>query len=173
MRNILLRFIINAIIIAVITSGILPGIRFTDNTIGTLVVVALIFGVVNALIKPVVEYLSCALLLLTLGLFIFVINVAMLYLTVLLTNAVADPLGVGRLEIENVLWAIVASAIISVIDVVLERLLGVDRVRVRKVVEVRTIVEDRRPELDRDFDEAVRRGRSDDLVDPDTGEPLH
>jgi putative membrane protein len=48
---------------------------------GVLLLVALIFGVVNAIVKPIVKALGCAVIVLTLGLFLLVINAAMLYLT--------------------------------------------------------------------------------------------
>ncbi|TDD33500.1 phage holin family protein [Nonomuraea terrae] len=48
---------------------------------GVLLVVALIFGVVNAIVKPIVKSLGCAIIVLTLGLFLLVINAAMLLLT--------------------------------------------------------------------------------------------
>jgi putative membrane protein len=48
---------------------------------GVLLVVALIFGLVNAIVKPIVKSLGCAIIVLTLGLFLLVINAAMLLLT--------------------------------------------------------------------------------------------
>ncbi|MCF6473653.1 phage holin family protein [Nonomuraea sp. MG754425] len=48
---------------------------------GVLLLVALIFGVVNAIVKPIVKALGCAIIVLTLGLFLLVINAAMLFLT--------------------------------------------------------------------------------------------
>jgi putative membrane protein len=48
---------------------------------GVLLLVALIFGLVNAIVKPIVKALGCAIIVLTLGLFLLVINAAMLLLT--------------------------------------------------------------------------------------------
>ncbi|MGP3955992.1 phage holin family protein [Nonomuraea sp. 3N208] len=48
---------------------------------GVLLLVALIFGIVNAIVKPIVKALGCAIIVLTLGLFLLVINAAMLLLT--------------------------------------------------------------------------------------------
>ncbi|MEV0615479.1 phage holin family protein [Nonomuraea sp. NPDC050404] len=48
---------------------------------GVLLLVALIFGVINAIVKPIVKALGCAIIVLTLGLFLLVINAAMLFLT--------------------------------------------------------------------------------------------
>ncbi|MET8868197.1 phage holin family protein [Nonomuraea sp. NPDC004580] len=57
---------------------------------GVLLLVALIFGVVNAIVKPIVKALGCAIIVLTLGLFLLVINAAML----LLTSWIAGELGI-------------------------------------------------------------------------------
>ena len=77
-RRILLRLFINAIAL-LIAVQIVPDIYAEDLL--TIIIVALIFGVVNALIRPVVAFFTCPLIILTLGLFIFVINALMLWLT--------------------------------------------------------------------------------------------
>jgi putative membrane protein len=48
---------------------------------GVLLLVALIFGLINAIVKPIVKALGCAIIVLTLGLFLLVINAGMLLLT--------------------------------------------------------------------------------------------
>ena len=77
-RRILLRLLINAIALWAAIE-IVPGI-YAENTL-TIIVVALVFGVVNALIRPLVTFFTCPMIILTLGLFIFVINALMLWLT--------------------------------------------------------------------------------------------
>jgi putative membrane protein len=119
MRNLVLRFLINAVAIGVITSGLLPGIFIIGNQVQTIAVVAVVLGVVNALIKPVVKLLSCPLVLITLGLFTFVINGAMLYLASRLSDF-AGNVTRGRLVIEHFGWAVVGALIVSVIDMALE-----------------------------------------------------
>ena len=57
-----------------------------DGQILPLIIIALIFGLVNALIRPLLLILTCPLIILTLGLGIFVINVLMLWLTIWLAN---------------------------------------------------------------------------------------
>lgn len=52
-----------------------------DERVGALLVAAFIFGVVNALIRPLVVLLSLPAILLTLGLFMLAVNAAMLYVT--------------------------------------------------------------------------------------------
>jgi putative membrane protein len=58
----------------------LEGSTFTDR-LGTLLIVAVIFGVVNAIAKPIAALLSLPLIVLTLGLFLLVLNALMLLLT--------------------------------------------------------------------------------------------
>ncbi|MBN2305334.1 MAG: phage holin family protein, partial [Anaerolineae bacterium] len=73
MRDFLMRLLINAVALAA-TAAILPGISVRDNGIGTLLIVALIFGLLNAVLKPALLILSCPLVILTLGLFLLVVN---------------------------------------------------------------------------------------------------
>lgn len=172
MRRFLIRFFINAAAIGVIVSGILPGIRITGNTLPTLVVVALIFGLINTLIKPIVQILTCPIILLSLGLFMFIINGVLLYATAFISGLVSQNVGVGgTLQIDNVLWAIVGSIIITVVSLVLERLLGVNERRVVvKRVEIQQITARTREQLDADWDRSVNQF-GDDIIDPNTGKP--
>lgn len=173
MRGLLLRFLINAVAIGVTISILYPHIQITGNTLPTLVVVSIVFGLVNALIRPVIALLTCPLVLLTLGLFIFVINGLMLYLAAFISALLAQNVGVGgTLIIENFGWAVVGSLIVTVISLILDRVLGVSEQRVVvKKVEVRTIVEKQRSEADRYWDQAVSGGGDFDLIDPETGKP--
>jgi putative membrane protein len=78
----------------------------------TVLVTALVLGLVNAIIKPILQLLSCPLVLLTLGLFLLVINAAMLLLAGSLTRALGfdfhvDGLGnalIGSILISIVTW---------------------------------------------------------------------
>ena len=117
MRNFLLRVIVSAIAIAV-TAALLPGIRVINNDIFTFLLLGLIFGIVNALIKPIVTLLSCPLVILTLGLFLFVINGIMLLITAALSG--------GRLFVDGLGWAVVGGIIMGLVNIVLEVLLGIN-----------------------------------------------
>lgn len=77
-RNFIIRLVINAVAVYV-TAWLLPGISVGDD-IGTVLFVALVIGLINAFVKPIVKLLTCPLTILTLGLFIFVINALMLLL---------------------------------------------------------------------------------------------
>jgi len=116
MRDFLIRVIINAIGIALI-ARILPGIHVVNNDLGTLLIIGLVFGVVNALLKPLLLLLTCPAVILTLGLFVLVINGIMLLVT---ASLVPD-----RFQVDGLGWAIIGGIIMSIISLVLENALGV------------------------------------------------
>ncbi|MGC4860094.1 phage holin family protein [Micromonospora sp. DT68] len=80
----LIRLVITAVALWV-TTLIVPGVdvhgRSGSNTALTLIVVALIFGVINAVLKPVIKVVGCVFYLLTLGLFALVVNALLFLLT--------------------------------------------------------------------------------------------
>jgi putative membrane protein len=84
----LMRIVITAIALWAATR-LVSGITFHGNWIG-LAGVALVFGVLNSFVRPILTFLSFPLLILTLGLFTFVLNAVML----LLTSALASRLGI-------------------------------------------------------------------------------
>jgi putative membrane protein len=94
MKTWLIRIVTNACALAV-AAWLFDDIRITGDTdrdrVLTLVVVALIFGVVNEFVRPIVVFFSLPLYLLTLGLMMFVVNALML----MLTSWLADLLDIG------------------------------------------------------------------------------
>ena len=100
---------------------IVPGINFVggDTTlqkVGIVFVVALIFGVVNALIKPIVSLLSIPLYIVTLGLFHVVVNALMLWITAWITDHTTH----WGLHIDKFWWtAIWAAVLLSLVGWVL------------------------------------------------------
>lgn len=76
MRHFLFRWAITTIAV-MIAASILQGIRY--DTAGALILAALLLGILNAFVRPILLILSAPLILLTLGVFIFVINGLMLY----------------------------------------------------------------------------------------------
>ena len=120
----LLSLIINAVAL-LITAWVIPGIHLgaagphpTANDWVTLLIVALIFGVVNAVIRPILILLSLPLEIITLGLFTFVINAFML----LLTSWIAQGMGLG-FRVDKFLVALLGALIISIVSFVLSRAL--------------------------------------------------
>jgi putative membrane protein len=82
--RVLIRILITAVALLVAT-WVLPGIEVTAGTtlskVATLIVVALIFGVINAVLKPIVKVVGCVFYILTLGLIGLVVNALLLWLT--------------------------------------------------------------------------------------------
>ncbi len=160
MRSLIIRIIISAIVIAVVTSGVVPGIRIEGNIPTTWIALTVIFTVVNVIIKPILVLLTCPFIVLTLGLIGFFINVGLLYLTAFLGNQLISLTG-GRLVIETFLNAMVASVIITLTTIFLEQFLQVngqrrrEQVKVQKVTEVRYVVQQQRAELDADFERRI------------------
>jgi len=83
-----MRFVIRVLFTAVamlVATWILPGIEVTASTtprkVGTLIVVALIFGLINAVLKPIIKVVGCVFYILTLGLIGLVVNGLLLWLT--------------------------------------------------------------------------------------------
>ena len=84
MLYLLVRLIINAIALWV-AIRLVPGLNFAGSWFA-LMFIALIFGLVNAFVRPIILFFSCPLIILTLGLFILVVNTIMLSLTVWLAG---------------------------------------------------------------------------------------
>jgi putative membrane protein len=115
--RLILRLLANAGALAVAT-WLLSGISLTADTTGqkvlTLLVVALIFGIVNAIVKPIFTLVTALVVLLTLGLFLIVINALML----LLTSWLSDQFNLGW-SVNGFWTAVLGSIIISVVSFIL------------------------------------------------------
>lgn len=85
----------------------------TTQAVLNLGLIAVIFGVVNTVIRPLLKASTCLINILTLGLFTFVINAAMLYLT----SIIGRQLNLG-FEVTSVLGALEAAVIVSVMSVI-------------------------------------------------------
>ena len=113
--------VVNALALAA-AAWLIEGIRVegssTEEQAITLIVVALIFGVVNAVVEPIVKLLSLPFILLTLGLFLIVINAAML----LLTSWISGELG-RRFEVEGFWTAVLGAIVITISTWILEAVL--------------------------------------------------
>ncbi|MFQ5942395.1 MAG: phage holin family protein, partial [Anaerolineales bacterium] len=116
--KLILRIFINAVAIWV-TSYVLPGLEFEGN-LGSLIIVGVIFGLVNALIRPVVKLLALPITILTLGLFTLVINAAMLLVTAAISSSLTFTGSFLDFSTENtILNAIVGAILISIVSTVL------------------------------------------------------
>ncbi len=92
--KVLARVLITAVALFV-AAEVVPGIQLLSSStlskVTTLVVVALIFGVVNAVLKPIVKILGCVFYLLTLGLIGLVVNALLLLLTSWVAGKLSEP----------------------------------------------------------------------------------
>jgi putative membrane protein len=121
----LLRAALTGVALWVVTL-IVPGLSFVggDTTwakIGIVFVVAVIFGVVNSIIKPIVQIVSIPLYILTLGLIHIVINALMLWITAWITRHTTH----WGLQLDDFWWtAIWAAIVLSVVSWVLSLAVG-------------------------------------------------
>lgn len=111
--KLILRIIINAVAIWV-TSLLLSNFQLSGSIVN-LFIVGAIFGLVNALVRPIVKLLTLPITVVTLGLFTLVINTLMLILTVWLSGTLSLEGGI----FEDVFTAFIAALIISIISLVL------------------------------------------------------
>lgn len=121
----LIRLVINAIALYLATR-LVGGISF-DGEIGFLFVVALIFGVVNTIVKPILIVLTFPFLIVTLGLFLLVLNGFLLWLT----GAISDAADLG-FHVSGFGAAFLGGLVVSVVSFVLSLMVGSDSSRTSK-----------------------------------------
>ena len=119
------RLFINAIALWLATRFV-DGIAFDGEPV-FLLVVALIFGVVNSIVKPILIVLTFPFLLVTLGLFLLVLNGLMLWLT----GRISDAAELG-FHVEDFGSAFIGGLVVSVVSFVLSLLVGGDSTRKSK-----------------------------------------
>lgn len=115
--QILLRLLINAAALWSATR-LVPGISF-DGDWRLLFVVALVFGVINISVRPVLMLLTLPFLIVTLGLFTFVLNALMLWLT----SAISDALGLG-FHVSGFAAAFFGALVVTVVSFLLSLFVG-------------------------------------------------
>ena len=126
MRSLFIRWVINALALYVAVN-VVPGIHFTKGP-GALLIVAAVFGIVNSALRPVLTVLTWPLVVLTLGLFTFVINALLLLVTAWLSSQF--DLG---LAVDGFGAAFVGGLLIGIVSVVLSIFVGESKVQVRRV----------------------------------------
>ena len=118
MTKFILRLAINAIALY-LAVYFLPGIELRSN-LTSILWLALIFGLVNALFRPLISLLTCPLIILTLGLFTLVINTFMFWLT----SVIGQSFGIALIISEPVWWnAFLGGLVVSVVSVVMTLIL--------------------------------------------------
>ena len=118
MTRFILRLVINAVALYA-AIYIVPGIDYLGNWVGILWL-ALIFGLVNAILRPLLKFLSFPLIILTLGLFTLVINTFLFWLTSVLGQMFSLSLVIS----DPVLWnAFLGGLVVSLVSVILSLIL--------------------------------------------------
>jgi len=115
MSKLLVRWVCNVIALF-LAAWILSGISY-GNQWWTLFIAAAVFTLVNAWVKPILTVLSIPFIVVTLGLFYFLINVLMLYITDWI---------VPDFEIKTFWWAVLGAIIVSIINGLLNMFLPDD-----------------------------------------------
>lgn len=117
--NWLIRFLLNGLAV-VLTAYILPGVSVEDY--GTALIVALILAIVNVLVKPILVVLTIPITIVTLGLFLLVINAAIILFV--------DNLVTG-FHVDGFWWALLFSLILSIFNSLFNDLAGRKREEIR------------------------------------------
>jgi putative membrane protein len=118
MTKFILRLLINAIALYLAVL-IVPDIDLRSDPL-SLVWLALIFGLVNALVRPLLKFLTCALIALTLGLFTLVINTFLFWLT----SIIGQSFGIGLIISDPVWWnAFLGGLVVSIVSVIMTMIL--------------------------------------------------
>ena len=110
MMHILLQWLVNASAVYA-TAHILSGIHI--KSFGAAILVALVLGLINAIVRPILVFFSIPFIIVTLGLFLLVINALLLQFSASL---------VGGFSIDSFGWAIAGSVVISAISWMLSSL---------------------------------------------------
>ena len=122
--NFLIKVAVNAVALWV-AALVVTGVDLAEDTaswtskVVTVVLVALLFGLVNAVIKPIAKLLSFPAIVLTLGLFTFVVNAFMLQITEWISDAVGLSFSIQHFFWDAVFAAVIITLVSWVLSVVL------------------------------------------------------
>ncbi len=123
MRNFLIKVVVNGLglwVAALVIEGIELGVEgeWTDRLV-SIVLVALVFGLINAIVKPIATFFSFPLIVLTLGLFALIVNALMLLLLSWIAGETGLAFSVEQFWWDAVLGAIVITFVSMVLNLVL------------------------------------------------------
>jgi putative membrane protein len=124
MKSFVIRVLVNGVALWV-AAALIQGIHLADNhtstgsQIVTILWVAVIFGLLNALIKPILTILSLPVIILTLGLFTLIVNAAMLQLTSWFAGKFSLDFHVDQFFWDAVLGAIIITIVSMLLNAIL------------------------------------------------------
>lgn len=110
--NLILQILITSVAVY-FTAWLLPGISV--KSYGTAIIVAIVLGLLNAFLKPFLQFISFPVTVLTLGLFLLVINTLIILITSWLVG--------NSFHVKNFWWALLFSIIVSIVEVILSALI--------------------------------------------------
>ncbi len=114
-KLVVMRVILNGLVIA-LTVLILPGFAVSDHRLFTFLMLGAAFGVLNAVVKPIVQILTISLLFVTYGLVIVIINTIMLFILRFIFS--------NLITFDNIFTIILAGIIMGLLSIFVENLLG-------------------------------------------------
>jgi putative membrane protein len=123
MLGIVLRLVCSAVAVwlsTVLIHGITVTAHSLWGTIGTLILVTLIFGAINAVIKPVIKFVGCAFYVLTLGLIGLVVNGLLFWMVSWISGGLGIPFHVDNFWPSAVLGALLVSIVSFVLGLVIK-----------------------------------------------------
>lgn len=115
MANALIARYASNVVALFVAAWVLDGVTYGDSW-WSLLIAAAVFTIVNVFIKPILAILSIPFIVVTLGLFYFLINILMLYVTDWI---------VPDFELETFWWAVLAAIIVSIVNWIMRMLLPV------------------------------------------------
>lgn len=119
MTRFILRWAVNAIAFYLAVLILPERISLTSGLVSILWI-ALIFGLVNALFRPLLKFLTCPLIMLTLGLFTLIINTFLFWLT----SIISQSFGIGFIIADPVWWnAFLGGLVVTVVSVLMTLIL--------------------------------------------------
>jgi putative membrane protein len=140
-RFLLVRTVVNAIALAG-TAAIVPRIYYLDRTLWSWLLTAMALGVLNALLKPVLQFLTLQFIFVTYGLVVVLVNALLLWLLSLIFP--------NRFAVTNFVWLLLGGLVLGTLSSFLESLLGLTM----------PIVPDEPPGQRRQLEEQLRQVRS-------------
>ena len=139
-RFLLVRIVANAFALAG-TAAFLPKIYFVDKTLSNWLLMTIMLGVLNALLKPVLQFLTLQFIFVTYGLVVVLVNALLLWLLSFLFP--------DRFAVDNLLWLLVGGLVLGLFSSFLESLLGLTL----------PILPDEQTELRRQIEQQARQVR--------------
>jgi len=110
--NFLIRLLISALA-AIITAKVLPGVHI--NSFTTAIILAIVLAILNLLVKPVLILLTLPVTIITLGLFLLVINAVIIMIASSLVRG---------FKVDGFIWALLFSLVLTVVSGIMNSLAG-------------------------------------------------